>query len=364
MMQPSTHPIRHLEPRDAGNTLYTRTIPREVRAAVLLNAHAKRVNHHVRTELASVLPEEDIYFAENLADARAQAECVLHRRYDAVLVGGGDGTLTTTMNLLLDALDSTAKGGTRHALPDIGILPLGTGNGLANLTKAGHYLRDAGMVAEGLRPERVPLRLIRDKSSGWRFPFASIGYDAQVLNDYVRVGERAKSTWAKTLAKSLPGYMYAIATRTIPTEMRAKPVTVRIQARGACSMIDPETREEVALERSAVLFEGPARAVLAGTAPFYGFGLCALPFARRRTDRFHLRVSTAPIAHLLGNLPSMWKGTLRSPHLYDFLCEGVTVETSSPLPLQMAGDARGETTGLDLDLSETTFRLLSGSAAS
>src|SRR5687768_1531718 len=104
-----------------------------------------------------------------------------------------------------------------------------------------------------------------------------------------------------------------------------------------------------------------ARSISAATSPYYGFGMCVHPFARRRSDRFHIRVSTAPISYLLGHLPSLWKGTLRTPYITDFLVEGVTIESSIPMPLQMAGDARGHTDRVDLRLCDRAFRLLEGS---
>ena len=85
-----------------------------------------------------------------------------------------------------------------------------------------------------------------------------------------------------------------------------------------------------------------------------------LPHANRRNDRFHMRISTASIGFLLSHLPSLWKGTLRTPDFVDFLVEGVRLQSSHDLPLQMAGDARGRVKTLKLRLAERTFRLLEG----
>ncbi len=103
-----------------------------------------------------------------------------------------------------------------------------------------------------------------------------------------------------------------------------------------------------------------ARAVAVGTSPFYGFGMKVLPFARRRSDRFHVRVSSTPISFLLSHLPSLWSGTLKSPGFVDFLVEGVRLESTESLPLQMAGDARGAAHSVELRLAERTFRFVEG----
>ncbi len=172
----------------------------------------------------------------------------------------------------------------------------------------------------------------------------------------------AKSNVGKKLAKTLAGYFYALGTRTIPHELKNERAHVRILATGRSSIIDPETDEEIPLEKGATLFEGIARSISAGTSPYYGFGLMVHPFARRRMDRFHLRVSSASISYLLSHLPSLWKGTMRTPSIVDFLVEGVVIESSIKMPLQLAGDAAGFTDRLELSLSDRAFRLLEGSA--
>lgn len=334
-----------------------RLVPRESRVAVLLNANAKRVNARVKKAFEAIVPAGDLFFSRSMEEGQEHAKQIIERRYDTVLAGGGDGTITATMNMLLRAHQRASS---RTVLPDIGILRLGTGNGLAVMTGSEDPIHETARVIAGARPAARPLRLVEDVRTGWAFPFASIGYDAQVLNDYVDMLGETKSKVTKTLAKTLAGYFYALGTRTIPHELKGERTDIRIVATGRASIIDPETDEEIALERGATLFEGVARSVSAGTSPFYGYGLCVHPFARRRSDRFHLRVSTAPISYLLARLPKLWKGTLRSKHIYDFLCEGVVIESSTKMPLQAAGDARGSVDRLELRLSDRAFRLLDG----
>ncbi len=339
-----------------------RVVPREARVAVMLNANAKQVNEKVRREFAQLVPEQDLYFSTSLEQAEHQAQQLIDRRYQTVLVGGGDGTIVSTINLLLKAAERSSLRGQRHTLPDLGLLKLGTGNGLAHMTGSGKPLADAARLLDGERPNAHPLRLIQCGDKELHFPFGSVGYDAQVLNDYVDLVNSTQTTMGKKMAKTLAGYFYAVGTRTIPTEFKAERARLRILGTGRNSIIDPETGEEIALEKGATLFEGVARAVLFGTSPFYGYGMKVLPFARRRTDRFHLRVSTASISYVLSHLPSIWKGTARTPDFIDFLVEGVQIQSSEELPLQMAGDAGGRTKELNLQLSQRVFRILEGSA--
>lgn len=362
-MLPSPSRLRPLDPgfaAERGNHL--RLVPRENRVAVLLNANAKRVNAKVRDRLGQVVASEDLFFSSTLDEGAAHARSILERRYGTVMVGGGDGTLSSAMNLLLRAAKDMSRGHGRHALPDIGILRLGTGNGLACMTGAGRPIDDLMSVLSGESSETHTLQLIEDVESGWVFPFASAGYDAQLLNDYIEMVEEARTQVSRTMAKSLAGYFYALGTRTIPTEMKGRRARVRVVATGRCSIVDPETSEEIPLEAGTTLFEGDARAVLVGTSPFYGYGLKVLPYARKRTDRFHVRVSNASIGYLLSRLPSLWNGSLKSSELVDFLCEGIRVESTEPMPMQMAGDARGYRDRFEFRLSERCFRLVRGTA--
>ncbi|MFO0723050.1 MAG: diacylglycerol kinase family protein [Myxococcota bacterium] len=327
------------------------------RVAVLLNANAKRVNERVRQDFARIVPSEDLFFSRSLEEAENIAGALIERRYDVVLAGGGDGTIVQTMNNLIRAADRAAHGMVRPPLPDLGILRLGTGNGLAAACGAKKPIEDTLRVLSGKGPRARPLSLI-EEVGGRVFPFASLGYDAQLLNDFQDLVDESESEASRAFHKSLPGYFYALFTRTVPQELKAEKARVRVVSTGRASMLDPSTDEEVPLAPGATLFEGVARAIAMGTTPYYGYELKIFPFAERRSDRFHLRISTAAIPQLLMNLPSLWKGSYRSPDFLDFLVEGVTIESTQPMPYQTAGDARGSKSKLELRLSPRTFRVL------
>ena len=328
--------------------------------AVLLNANAKRVNGRVRDAFARLVPEDDLFFSRSMADAQAYARTILQRRYSHLMLGGGDGTIAGMLNELLRAEEALRDTDGAHQLPNISVLRLGTGNGLGYLSGAGKPQQDAMRLLSGERPEVQPLHLIEDLDAGLVTPFGSLGYDAQVLNDHVDVVSQTTGPLARTLAKSLGGYFYALGTRTVRTELKGVRTAVTLTAIGRASILDPQTDEEIPLDADTVLFDGTARSVSFGTSPYYGFGLQALPFARRRSDRFHVRVSMASVAFLLTHLPSLWKGTLRTPDFVDFLVEGVKIECDRPLPAQMAGDALGTRARLRLGLSPRVFGLVDG----
>lgn len=316
--------------------------------AVLLNANAKRVDRPLVRALERRLDPSDIYVSRDLDEARDHVRKIQGRGYSTLLIGGGDGTIASTLRLLRDE---------EGPWPDLVILRLGTGNALGSLVDARSALDDVDRVLSRGTAVPTPLRVL-ETDGGSVFPFASLGYDAQVLNDYVDVVNSTHNPLGRRLAKSLGGYVYAVATRTIAAEVRRAPTRFRIVSAGAASLLDPESAEEVPLDRGSTLFEGVARAILVGTTPYYGFGMKVLPHAQRRMDRFHLRVSTASIPYVVRHLPAIWKGTLRTSQFLDFLVEDVSVQASQKLPLQLSGDASGHADALRVRLSEERFRLL------
>ncbi len=328
------------------------------RVAVLLNGNAKKVTERVRRKFERLVPPEDLFFSRTIDEARRYALEIIDGGYRTVMVGGGDGTVAHAMNLLLEA--ARVRGLSKDGLPSIGILRLGTGNGLAALSGAGRPVEEVLRALAGEPGPSHALRLVEDTASGWVCPFASIGYDAQVLCDYVDFLESQTTAMGQKFARSFAGYVYTIGARTIPTELKAERSHFRIVSTGQSSIIDPESQEEIPLARGATMFEGNARAIALGTSPFYGYALKVLPFARRRNDRFHLRVSMASISYLLTHLPSLWSGKLRTPQFVDFLTDGVTIESSVPLPFQMAGEACGRRDRLDLRLADRAFGLVEG----
>lgn len=329
---------------------------REVKAAVLLNGRAKRVDAPTIQAFRALVPEPDLFVSESLEEAAESVRTILRRGYARLMVGGGDGTIAATLNLLARLAREPSMGAAR--VPELAILRLGTGNALGTLFGSGRALEDAASVLRGEVEGVRTLRVLEAPESGVLFPFGSAGYDAQVLSDYVDLLETRKTGLGGRLMRSIGGYAYALATRTIPRELRRCPIRVRVSSLGRTSILDPETHEEIALDPAAVLFDGVARSVLFGSTPYYGYAMKVLPFALRRSDRFHLRVSTASIPYLMANLPALWRGTLRTPRLVDFLVEDVVIEAGRALPLQLSGDAAGHIDRLRVRLSERTFRVL------
>ena len=307
--------------------------------AVLLNGNAKQVNDATRRRLTRVLPPEHLFYSRTPDEANQIAEQVVARRYGTVFSGGGDGTFVAWVNRILDRAERRAA-----APPRFGVLPLGTGNAVAVAvgTSVRTHLAD---LARYLRGERATRRLDLLTCGGRRTPFAGVGVDAAVLNDYHWVRERLADTPLRRLGLGAPGYGLAVALRSAPRALLdRRPTYCEIVnlGRSAWRLDAAGDRMGPPIRAGELLYAGPCLMAAASTVPFYGLGLRAFPFVGRAPGAFQLRVATEiGVPTILWNLPRIWSGGFRHPGLIDFHAERVALRFERPVPLQVGGDAEG-----------------------
>ena len=310
------------------------------RVAVLLNGNAKQVNDAIRRRLTRVLPAEHLFYSRTSEEANEIAEQVVARRYGTVFSGGGDGTFVAWVNRILDRAERRAA-----PPPRFGVLPLGTGNAVAEAvgTSVRTHLSD---LARYLRGEmRATRRLDLLTCGGRRTPFAGVGVDAAVLNDYHWVRERLAETPLRRLGLGAPGYGIAVALRSAPRALLdRRPTYCEIEnvGRPAWRLDGAGDRVGPPIRHGELLYAGPCLMAAASTVPFYGLGLRVFPFVGRASGAFQLRVaSEIGIPTLLWNLPRIWSGDFRHPGLLDFHADRVALRFERPVPLQVGGDAEG-----------------------
>jgi diacylglycerol kinase family enzyme len=306
--------------------------------AVILNANAKGVTQRRADHLTSLVDARHVYVSRSLEDAERIARLIVEKGYDRVLSGGGDGTLVHVLNTLRQVVD---QGG--GAYPQVGVLKLGTGNAVASILGAERAEDDLlALVREPSLPT-VPLDLIHSDADGMDFPFAGIGYDGEVLNDYVNVKAQLRGPVMDDVMQSVLGYFVALFGRTLPRKVTEDgPPHVRITTRGRAFLRDRDAGDaprEIA--PGSVLYDGPAGMVCVGTVPVYGFNLRVFPFAQDVPGMMHLRVVSMSPWAILRNLPAIWRGDYRDPEIWDFNVESIVVEGDRDLPYQVAGDAKG-----------------------
>lgn len=327
------------------------------RAAFLLNANAKAVTDKLIEELAEIIPAGDLFLSRTLDDAEVFVRTIARRGYGQVYVGGGDGTLVTTLGLLRRVVDAEGL-----AMPAVGVLRLGTGNAMALAMHAADPVTDAHHIVSKGAVVRKDVAMV-ETDDGTLTPFAGMGYDGAVLNDYMWLKGKAKtSPIARRMVESVWGYLGAMLFKTVPHELREPHPHVRVTTGSDAIYLLPTPQGDVeqVLPAGSVLFEGPAPIISIGSIPFFGYGFTMFPFARKKAGYVQLRIGAVPIPVILANLwPRVWNGTYRYPAgLKDFLVKDVVIESDRELPYQVGGDAGGHRKRVALKVSSQTVPMV------
>lgn len=301
--------------------------------AVLLNAQARRVTRKVVDQITNVLPSDSVYVSKDLADAQDMTRDIMSRGFDTVLTGGGDGTL---VRFLKHSFEYIEQNGRRGEYPLIGVLKLGTGNGISSYVGAREYLHDlVTMTRTGRSRHRRRLSLI--EVEGDYCPFAGFGLDAMILNDY----HSHKNSWMGRRLK----YAFTVPTVSIPRQLtirRKYPVGRIVNEGTPAYLIDPKGRPVGRpIEKGQTIYRGPLLIAGVATMPYYGYGMKLYPFIERCSGVMQLRISWASAAEALARLPDIWKGTYRSGSIQDYYCDKVRMVFDHETPFQIGGDGVG-----------------------
>ena len=314
---------------------------------MILNGNAKRVTSRVRRRVEEVAPEADVFFTESLSQAEFVTRRVLDLGYDTVVTGGGDGTVTNTIGQIVAHREA---GGHAHC-PRFAVLKLGTGNGIADFLGAGDYSGDLQRLDDSTARSLHMLRV-----GGRRTTFGGLGWDAFILNNYIRMKTQAERfAITRSLFTTVAGYLVAAIGKSVPELMLLRPSwNVRVINTGGIGFrLDSATGEVV--ERyapGAVVHEGQMRMACFGTTPYYGFKLKVMPFADRTAGMFHLRlIDMHPLA-ALARLRRAWKGELVHPGVTDLELSACRLEFDGPAPLQISGDGVGEAQHVDIEIDD------------
>lgn len=331
--------------------------PATDRIAVVVNGNARNVTADVISTLDRLLQGGDLFVSRRIEEGPEIARTIISRGYGTVLTGGGDGTFT---NIVTVVVKEARKQG--RPVPRFGFLKLGTGNALAWVVGASNAKRKG--LAKDLKRLQAEagsrsLRLI--EVDGLIAPFAGFGVDAIVLQDYETVKRQLQNTLLAPIAPGPLSYAVASLTRSIPSYFfRAMPHcrvindgadAYRIGSKGA-----PTGRP---IPKGETIYEGPIRIAAVSTIPYYGFGFRAFPYAEDRPDRMSLRICTIAPIPFVANFRSIWRGEYENPsNMFDWLVEAVTMELDPPTPFQIGGDPFGERSHVSAVLSPTAIRLV------
>jgi diacylglycerol kinase family enzyme len=346
--------------------------------AALLNGRAKRVNAKVVRALERALPEALILVSQDFEQARRHVRHIVEEKPLAVLSGGGDGAVVRLLNLLREE-------GRGAALPKIGVLKLGTGNGWARTSGATDFfamLKDLPKLPRDLPAQRFDLVEVE----GQLCHFAGVGWDAKLLNDYLRNLDKRSSQLvgsrlASSIHKGIPGYLYSVFRITVPEEWSALrklgqaqvvlenrgPKAFGLSAAGELeplhdTLIGPRTGLQAELPRQ-ILFEGPVSVGAASSTPEWGFNFRAFPFARAKPGFINVRVYDRPVLQAVRSMFQLWKGERRVAGMHDFFATHVAMRFSRPMPFQIGGDGVGLREQVEFRTAKETVPLIDWRAA-
>jgi diacylglycerol kinase family enzyme len=327
--------------------------------AVLLNGNARRVTDAVVRKLRQVVPHHHLFLSKSQLDARRIAQTILDRGYDVVFLGGGDGTFMGFVNEVAGQVDLRRLNGANASLPRFGVLKLGTGNSVASLLKAsggdGIVLRARSNEVPGYR--RLDLLMV----DGKRAPFAGLGLDGKLLNDYIWVKQSMGTGVLGKAMSGAAGYFTSVAFKTVPHYLTTSTVVdceVTNTASAAAYRLGHDGLPTQTIGPGEVLFRGKTMMVAAGTVPFYGFELRMFPFSGKRRGMMHLRLADIGAPRILANLPKLWAGTWFPEGMHDFHAREVNIRFERPMPLQIAGDAEGYRDSLQLGMAKDPIELV------
>lgn len=358
----------------------------EPAAAILLNRNAKRVTPEVVDAFHKFARKNKsmpvlVYESGSLTELEQIVwEEVVGKKTGLVGAVGGDGTTYESWNLTHAAASAAGQ-----PMPAFATFCCGTGNLLAGLVEISDYRLVLRRLAKErdfsrLRIKSVPLlgMHLREQDGSWSepryFTCAGSGLDAEVLQDYGAFKHEHAQWWQRWYSEGRLGYLLAVATKTVPRELgkglfkhitsklkkalngveekESPPVTMRVND-DHYYVYDSKTRhkERIGVTPGTDILKNipKVRAVVAGTASYYGFNFMAFPYAGWAADcdggMLHVRVLAGPTAKMVDDLLTpwhlypLWHGRYDSPFVHDFFIRDYTL--GSEYPSQIAGDLVG-----------------------
>jgi len=328
---------------------------RSPKVAILLNRNARKVNARTIRNLKRQAPEAEIFVTESLEDAERAFKRVARGQYDLLFTGGGDGTVCHAVT----RVSELCRG---RKAPNIGVLPLGTGNAIASFLDS-PKIEDCIAQATLATRERFSFPSARGAWGERKAAFGGFGWDAVVLDHYYRWRELCKqSRWTRWLAEGLPAYLMSGLGWAVPKMLLSPPRwDIKITNHGdEAYRINRDGTLGEAIAPGEVIYEGPAQFCSFGSCPYFGFKLKALPYAASHAHLMQLRVADlSPIKPVL-KLHQMWRGTYTHERLWDFLAHDFSVELSDEAAIQLGGDIVGRERRFDVSFTEPASLLRYG----
>jgi diacylglycerol kinase family enzyme len=330
----------------------------EVDIAVVVNLRARRGSQQVARACREQLPDARIMVSSTLDEALGFARNLQAQPPSLLVAAGGDGTAVTLLNAMRRPGDTDVDA---HG-PALGLLPLGTGNGWANVTGAPRW-RTAVTRLGGLAAGGGPLPLRRFdlvEVDGTVAPFAGTGWDAEIIDDF-HAQKTGFGLVPRRLRDGLTGYMQGLFTRTIPRHLREPQVEVELVNTGDDAMTVDALGRPIPLpagQRGAVLYRGPTSVCAAATTGEWGFGFRAFPFAGLVARRYCMRVYSGSALEATMRMHKLWTGAHPVEKMHTWLLTRCKATFSRPVPFQIGGDRMGMRSEVEFGLAQEQVDVL------
>jgi hypothetical protein len=323
-----------------------------VSIAAVVNLNARSGSHAVVRDLRALLPGARIEATANAAEADRVLDALAAAPPRVLLSGGGDGTAAGLI---------TGLRARDVALPALGILPLGTGNGWARATgirRVRESLRQLASLGD-VAPPMLEFDLV--ETEGRLAPFAGTGWDAEIISDYHK-RRAAMPEAVRARVGGGTGYLASLFTRTIPRHLVGDgPPRVRLVNTGAPALQLVEGGRIVPVaggEAGAVLYEGPMGVAGASTVEELGLGFRAFPHARDIPGRICARVYGASTLEATLRLRQLWRGVHPLPKSVIFFVTACRWEFEREVPFEVAGDLLGDRRTLEMRAAHSRVPLV------
>lgn len=324
--------------------------------AIVVNLKSRRGSRKVAEHARLEIPTARVLATHSLAETERFIQELRATSPDLVLSAGGDGTAVGLINALRPI---NGQG----QFPAIGLLPLGTGNGWANATRAPAWKEGLARVghlakrAKSISTRRFDLV----ETCGRIAPFAGTGWDAELIDDF-----HAQKTGVGFLPKGsragVAGYLHGLFTRTVPRHVLTKErLEVELINTGDDAFTVDDSGKVIPLpggQTGAVLYRGPVGVCGAATSVEWGFGFKSYPFAGAMPRRLCVRVySAGPIEAVL-RTRDLWAGKHPLPKMHTWMLTSCKMKFSRPVPFQIGGDRHGHVADVDYRIAPETVDVL------
>jgi len=320
--------------------------------AVVVNLRARRGSDRVVSACRASLPGARVMVSRDMDEAASIARDLAARPPSLLVSAGGDGTAVALLNALRPG---TSKADIMLGGNAFGLVPLGTGNGWANVTGAPRWpaaVSRLGNLAQG----DAPLPLVRYdliEVAGVVAPFAGTGWDAEIIDDF-HAQKEGFGVLPAGARGGLAGYLQGLFTRTIPRHLSEPQVEVEVVNTGDDAITVDEHGKPVPVPNGghgAVLYRGPTSVCGAATTAEWGFGFRAFPFAGTVARRFCLRIYAGRALEATLRMGQLWRGAHPLAKMHTWLLTGCKASFSRPVPFQVGGDRMGMRTEIEYGIA-------------